>query len=298
MTPGVFLSHNHSDKAFVRRLARDLAACGARVWLDEAEILLGDSLLQKIESAIREMDYLAVVLSPKSVTSEWVRREVEVAMTDEISGRRVKVLPLLIDDCDLPGFLQGKLFADFREDYSVALGQVLRRLGLPVVSGDRTEILEPLAEARANVLSGIAPTTHIIKIEAAVLTKVLDQVYGGDWTILPDWTLDSRPKHGQLDYDWTLIGVKLVKNSAAGVPFCREVDYIDAGLDELLRRIDELLGISRELAQAGTSYCLKGVWSGQPDQTTVPEVANDGDGVGLPPWRSVLLEYEQGRSGG
>jgi hypothetical protein len=44
----IFLSHNHADKPFVRRLAQDLQAAGARVWLDEAEMLIGDSLIKKI----------------------------------------------------------------------------------------------------------------------------------------------------------------------------------------------------------------------------------------------------------
>lgn len=40
----IFLSHNHNDKPFVRRLAHDLQAVGVRVWLDESEIMVGDYL--------------------------------------------------------------------------------------------------------------------------------------------------------------------------------------------------------------------------------------------------------------
>jgi hypothetical protein len=130
--PRVFLSHSHHDKYFVRRLAHDLAGRGARIWLDEAEMLVGDSLIEKIRQGIDEMDYVAVVLSRHSVNSEWVRREVDVAMNQEIRGRRVKVLPLLIDDSELPGFLLGKLFADFRksEAYEDALNHVSQALEL------------------------------------------------------------------------------------------------------------------------------------------------------------------------
>jgi len=60
----VFFSHTHRDKPFVRRLGADLAALGARVWIDEAELNIGDSLLGRIAAAIDEMQYLAVVLSP------------------------------------------------------------------------------------------------------------------------------------------------------------------------------------------------------------------------------------------
>jgi len=128
----VFLSHSHADKAFVRRLAADLRRAGVRIWLDEAELQLGDSLIDKIREGIDQMEYVAAVLSETSVKSGWVKRELDVAMNQEIEGRRVKVLPLLLDGCDLPGFLKGKLYADFRPeaDYDTALSLLLRKLGV------------------------------------------------------------------------------------------------------------------------------------------------------------------------
>jgi hypothetical protein len=131
--PSIFLSHTWKDKPFARRLASELTQLGARVWIDEAEIKLGDSLIEKIRTGIDEMDYLAVVLSPDSVTSPWVQREVDIAMNQEIEGKQVKVLPLLYRTCDLPWFLKGKLYADFSnpDRYSFALRQVTERLGLP-----------------------------------------------------------------------------------------------------------------------------------------------------------------------
>ncbi len=126
----VFLSHTSADKPFVRRLADDLRDAGVRVWLDEAEIQVGDSLLRKIEDGISSMEYLAVVLSPRSVSSEWVQRELEAAMNEEIGGKKVKVLPLLMEKCDLPPFLRGKLYADFttETEYANSLSQLITRI--------------------------------------------------------------------------------------------------------------------------------------------------------------------------
>src|SRR5262245_11930567 len=130
--PSIFLSHSHQDKAFVRRLATDLTKYGVRVWVDEAEMMVGDSLLQKLRSGIDGTEYLGVIVSRSSADSEWVKREVDIAMSQEIAGRRVKVLPLLLDDSPLPGFLEGKLYADFRGPlkYSTAFELLLRRLGV------------------------------------------------------------------------------------------------------------------------------------------------------------------------
>lgn len=128
---GIFLSHTGVDKPFVRQLRKDLLARGVeRVWLDEAEIEIGDSLIAKIEEDIMLSHYIAVVLSSKSIDAPWVKKELDVAMNREITSGEVIVLPLLYEECQLPEFLKGKLYADFSksENYEAVLGKLLRRL--------------------------------------------------------------------------------------------------------------------------------------------------------------------------
>lgn len=128
---GMFLSHTGVDKPFVRQLRKNLLAHGVeRVWLDEAEIDIGDSLISKIEEGMKLSRYIAVVLSRKSIDAPWVKKELEVTMNREIASGEVVVLPLLYEECELPEFLKGKLYADFSkpEDYEEVLGKLLRRL--------------------------------------------------------------------------------------------------------------------------------------------------------------------------
>ena len=112
----VFLSHNWADKTFARKLAWDLKTKGCHVWIDEAEMKPGDSLLYKITDGIENIDYIAVVLSPDSVGSRWVEVELEMAMTRQVEDRTVRVVPLLYRDCDVPLFLRGKIYLDFRRE--------------------------------------------------------------------------------------------------------------------------------------------------------------------------------------
>ncbi len=72
--------------------------------------------------------YLGVILSPSSVSSEWVQREVNMALREEIHGRRVKVLPLLYQSCKIPGFLTDKVYADFTVDFESGFSTLQRRL--------------------------------------------------------------------------------------------------------------------------------------------------------------------------
>ena len=135
-SPGIFLSHSHADNAFAQRVAKDLRQAGVRVWIDEAEIKVGDSLIERIHDGIDKMDFVAALISAKSVKSPWVQKELDVAMNQEIKGRRIKVLPLLLEKCDLPLFLEGKLYADFTAEtnYESGLRKILGRLGIVVAN--------------------------------------------------------------------------------------------------------------------------------------------------------------------
>jgi len=128
----VFISYCSQDRHFAKKLSSDLRLFGVKVWIDEGEIKVGDSLIEKIRRGIDQVDYLAVVLTPASANSEWVKKEVDIAMNQEIEGRKVKVLPLLLKNCEIPWFLKGKKYAKFTTDdlYQQALSELLHRLGI------------------------------------------------------------------------------------------------------------------------------------------------------------------------
>ena len=116
----IFLSHNSQDKPFVRKLAKDLRSQGFYVWVDEAEIKLGDSLIEKIRDGLDRVEYVGVVLSNNSINSQWVKKEIDIAMNKEIENKKVTVLPLMLEKVDLPYFLKGKLYADFTSEEKYA----------------------------------------------------------------------------------------------------------------------------------------------------------------------------------
>ena len=111
----VFLCHSSKDKPFVRSLASRLTAKGIKVWLDEAEINIGDSLSEKIGSAINEMSFFVIILSNNSISSQWVKRELQATVQKELAEKRVVILPLMLHKVDIPTFLRDKKYADFMD---------------------------------------------------------------------------------------------------------------------------------------------------------------------------------------
>lgn len=126
--PKIFLSHSSNDKGFVSRLANDLVAKRVPVWFDQWELKVGDSLIEKIQQGLTDSSWLAVVLSKNSVKSQWVRKELAAAQALELHKRSVFVLPLIIEDCEIPVFLLDKLYADFRQSYENGFESLIRRV--------------------------------------------------------------------------------------------------------------------------------------------------------------------------
>ncbi|MGA1864682.1 MAG: toll/interleukin-1 receptor domain-containing protein [bacterium] len=130
MKPSVFLSHSSADKAIARRLFGALTDAGVRVWLDEREIRVGDDILDTIERGVKESDYVALLLTPRSIKSRWVMEELNAFRMAQVDEGRKRVLPLLFEDCDLPPLLKSKKYADFRNDFSSGLRELLYSLGI------------------------------------------------------------------------------------------------------------------------------------------------------------------------
>jgi hypothetical protein len=124
----VFISYCHEDKDFIDKLAAYLCKARSHVWIDRWELHVGDSIVTKIEAAIQEASALIVVLSEASIASEWCRKEINAGLVRELEERRVIVLPLLLEDCEVPLFLREKMYADFRRNFDEGLRQVLEAI--------------------------------------------------------------------------------------------------------------------------------------------------------------------------
>jgi hypothetical protein len=102
-----FISHAGEDKErFVIPFANKLLAHGVDVWFDKWEMLPGDSLVDKIfEEAIKNASTFIIILSRNSVQKPWVREELNAGIIKKISGK-TKIIPVVIDDCQIPESLQ------------------------------------------------------------------------------------------------------------------------------------------------------------------------------------------------
>ncbi|EOX4928784.1 toll/interleukin-1 receptor domain-containing protein [Vibrio alginolyticus] len=124
----VFISYSHSDEEFVNKFAAHLVKHNTHVWVDTWNLSIGDSILSKVQEAIEESSALILVLSKQSVESEWCKKELNSALMRELDEKRVIVLPILLEDCNIPLFLREKMYADFRSSFDAGLTSVVDSL--------------------------------------------------------------------------------------------------------------------------------------------------------------------------
>ncbi|MBE0672934.1 MAG: toll/interleukin-1 receptor domain-containing protein [Anaerolineales bacterium] len=130
----VFISHSSKDKALARRIASGLRQYGIDVWLDEWEIVVGHSITQKIQEGLGDCRFLALILTKHSIKSGWVEKEWQSRIGEEATNKRVSILPILADDCEIPILLRDKKYADFTKDFGIGFFTLLnsvRVLSLP-----------------------------------------------------------------------------------------------------------------------------------------------------------------------
>lgn len=109
---GVFVSYSNKDKPFAERLATALRAIGYNVWYADWAIEPGDSIIEKIETGLAEKDTLLILLSPASISSKWVERELNSAIMAQLKGHDVKVIPLLVEACTVPATIEAVKYID------------------------------------------------------------------------------------------------------------------------------------------------------------------------------------------
>jgi hypothetical protein len=186
---GVFLSHSSVDKGFVTKLAIDLVAEGFPVWFDSWELETGAPLSRRIYDGLDDSDSVLVLLSPNSLGSEWVRKEIEGAMIKEERLGKTFVIPIKIADCEAPLQIAGKIYADLSRNYLGSLERLVvllkkrhaesvavppERQLIPVIF-TRGEHLNRVAfVARAEALKDILPCDYLIASQQMVVSQEPD----------------------------------------------------------------------------------------------------------------------------
>jgi hypothetical protein len=241
MAPRVFVSHASEDKQrFVVRFAQRLRENGVDAWLDQWEMKPGDSLVDRIfEQGLKPAEAVVIVISAVSVTKPWVRQELNTSVVARIS-RGLKIIPIVIDKCEIPECLQSTLWQRIDDvgNYDAEFQRILDALF------DRSS-KPPLGEPPER-LSDVEPKLpSLTASDQQVLRSVYDECMQSGVAFFPEASDDVREsveilrKQGYLNVDQFGMGELQITLTTEG--FQKYAEACVPAYDETLARLGALI---------------------------------------------------------
>ena len=143
-----FISHSTNDKEFANRIYADLRKEGVRCWFAPEDMKGGKKMHRQLDEAIRIHDKLLLILSEKSINSDWVANEIRWARKREKQQGKQKFFPVSLIDyeklenwklfdadtaTDLAAEVRSYFIPDFtnwkdHDDYSAKFNRLLKDL--------------------------------------------------------------------------------------------------------------------------------------------------------------------------
>jgi hypothetical protein len=114
--PAIFFSYSNSDRDLVRQVTDGLSNAGMRVWMEEANLKAAESSINEVERALDSADFIIFFMSPRSLSSGWPQRELQIALHRQVSGERgATILPVLLEKSDVPPLLRDIHWVDLTD---------------------------------------------------------------------------------------------------------------------------------------------------------------------------------------
>ena len=115
--PTVFLSYTTNDQITVKAFAEVLRSKGLTPWIDQEQIVAGQSILENVSRGLQSANCLALFMSKYSMKSKWVQQELNIVMASRLSSRKNGpiIIPILLEDMDVPAILRDVKYIDLRD---------------------------------------------------------------------------------------------------------------------------------------------------------------------------------------
>lgn len=93
----IFLSYARPDERAVRRIANALCA-DHHTWLDQDDILVGESIVAAVERGLHDADFVVLCLSKAAAARGWIEAERDATLMQQFGERRERILPVRLED--------------------------------------------------------------------------------------------------------------------------------------------------------------------------------------------------------
>ena len=145
----VFLSYSSRDKTRVFALAQRLDQEGVRVWVDKSFIRAGTQFLRVIDKGLSSSRRMVACWSRAYLKSECCMAETFTILSSDPSNANLRLIPVLLEDCELPDWFRQFNTVDYRQESEAAFQELLAACRQP---SPETEVVQPLHVAEDRFL--------------------------------------------------------------------------------------------------------------------------------------------------
>lgn len=203
----IFISHSGEDNDIAREFSRQLEEAGVSIWLDEKQLVPGDSIAGEISRAIDVADAVLILLSDASTKSRWLLSEIAVALAH---GK--KVIPVVLDPkAEVPLLLRDRKHLDYyrQPDVGIAVKKILQSLSRPLDEEEaltfRTERLQEEREQLIREQQQLALLKERREVEIRSMTFSVVFVFIFSAAAFLFYFLERRP--GEFNFLWLALGI-------------------------------------------------------------------------------------------
>ncbi len=125
----VYISYSSEDREVAKKVVSKLEQAGFEPWDPAAALFAGDNWALHIGKALQDSDAMVLLISPKSMKSEWVRHEIEFALgSPRYKGR---LIPVMVKPTkDIPWILKRLPMVQIGKDFTAAVREIANHIKL------------------------------------------------------------------------------------------------------------------------------------------------------------------------
>ena len=198
----IFISYSRLDEKQAKQIYEALAREGFSPWLDKISLLPGQTWELEIKKAIKESNFIVLVLSQDSMNKQgYFHKEIQFALDvyATIPAGNIFLIPTRLDDCSVPEMLNTIQWVDMFPDWDEGFKKICDSLHYQKMKAIASRPIAELAPF---------PTDILISSPAENLPSKISALHGswaGRWGgVLPSQLVIEQidENQAQIVYTW------------------------------------------------------------------------------------------------
>lgn len=123
----IYLSYSSKDREIAIQIANKLEKAGHEIYKNK-NFKKGNNFIQQIIDILNDIDIFIVIISENSLNSEWVMQELSSVALADLSSKKNRILPILVDKNTLPLYLWNYQSFDLTTNFDLGIENIINKL--------------------------------------------------------------------------------------------------------------------------------------------------------------------------